>query len=45
MEQFVFFDLGEPRLRFMADYVSMMCLFACIGAALSKGLKMLNRTK
>ena len=43
--QFVFFDFGQPRLRFMADYASMMCLFACIGAVLSKGLKMLNRPK
>ena len=43
--QFVFFDFGQSRLRFMADYASMMCLFACIGAALSKGLKMLNRPK
>ena len=43
--QFVFFDFGQSRLRFMADCVSMMCLFACIGAALSKGLKMLNRPK
>ncbi len=43
--QFVFFDFGQSRLRFMADYVSMMCLFACIGAVLSKGLKMLNRPK
>ena len=43
--QFVFFDFGQSLLRFMADYGSMMCLFACIGAALSKGLKMLNRPK
>ncbi len=37
--QFVFFDFGEPRLRFMADYASMMCLFACIGAVIFKALK------
>ena len=37
---FVFFD--QPRLCFMADYTSMMCLFACTGAILSKGLKMLK---
>ena len=43
--QFVFFDFGQSRLRFIADYASMMCLFSCIGAALSKGLKMLNRPK
>ena len=43
--QFVFFDFEQPRLRFMADYASMMCLFACIGAVLSKRLKMLNRPK
>ena len=43
--QFVFFDFGEARLRFMADYASMMCLFACIGAALSKGLKRLKPPK
>ena len=42
-DQFVFFDFGQPRLRFMADYASMMCLFACVGAALSKGLKMLKQ--
>ncbi len=41
--QFVFFDFGQSRLRFMADYASMMCLFACIGAVLSERLKMLHR--
>ena len=44
-DQFVFFDFGQPRLRFMADYASMMCLFACIGAVLSKGLKTLQQQK
>lgn len=43
--QFVFFDFGQSRLLFMADYASIMCLFACIGAVLSKGLKMLKRPK
>ena len=43
--QFVFFDFGQSRLRFMVDHASMMCLFACIGAVLSKGLKMLKRPK
>ncbi len=43
--QFVFFYFGQSRLRFMADYASTMCLFACIGAVLSKGLKMLKRPK
>ncbi len=43
--QFVFFDFGQSRLRFLADYTSMMCLFACIGAVLSKRLKILNRPK
>ena len=43
--QFVFFDFEQSRLHFLADYVSMMCLFACIGAAFSKGLKMLKLSK
>ena len=37
--QFVFFDFGQSRLQFMADYASMMCLFACIGAIIFKALK------
>ncbi len=40
--QFVFFDPDASRLHFLADYAAMMCLFACIGAALSRGLRTLR---
>ena len=43
--QFVFFDFGQPRLWFFADFASMICLFACVGAGVSKGLKMLDKLK
>ena len=44
-EWFVFFDFGQPRLRFLLDYASIMCLFASIGAVLSRGLKALKIPK
>ena len=43
--QFVFFDFEQSRLCFLVDYASMICLFACIGAVLSKGLRTLERPK
>lgn len=43
--QFVFFDFGQPKLWFFADFTSMICLFACVGAGISKGLKMLDKLK
>ena len=29
--QFVFFDFDEPYVYFMADYIAVMILFACLG--------------
>ena len=29
--QFVFFDFDEPYIYFMADYIAVMILFACLG--------------
>lgn len=43
--QFVFFDFGASRLRFLMDYAAMICLFACIGTVLSRGLKKLQHHK
>lgn len=43
--QFVFFDFGQPKLWFFADFTSMICRFACVGAVISKGLKMLDKLK
>ena len=43
--QFVFFDFEQPKLWFFADFASMICLFASVGAGISKGLKMLDKLK
>jgi len=36
LTQFAFFDYEEPLSLFMADYVAIMAIFACLGAMLSK---------
>ena len=41
--QFVFFDFGQTRIYFFADYISMICLFACVGAIISKFLKIFDK--
>ena len=41
--QFVFFDFGQPRIYFFADHISMICLFACAGAIISKFLKIFDK--
>ena len=35
-EQFVYFNYEEPIVRFLADYLSIMCLFGCIGYYMRK---------
>ena len=37
--QFVFFDYGEPRIFFFADYLSIMVLFATVGFVIGRLLK------
>lgn len=37
--QFVFFDFSEPIYLFLADYLSVMCLFAGVGYYVSVGIK------
>ena len=37
--QFVFFDYGEARIFFFADYLAMMVLFATLGYGMGKLLK------
>ncbi len=43
--QFVFFDPEQSRILFMVDHAAIMCLFACVGAGISKGLKRLDNLK
>lgn len=42
--EFVFFDLGEPFLYFVFDYIAIMFLFACLGYCFSKLMKV-NKKK
>lgn len=41
--QFVFFDFGQPQIYFFVDHISMICLFACVGAIISKFLKIFDK--
>ncbi len=43
--QFVFLDPEQSRILFMVDQAAIMCLFACVGAVISKGLKRLDNLK
>ena len=45
ISHFVFFDSSEPLAFFMADYLSVMVLFATVGHYLSKFLKSLSTRK
>ena len=42
---FVFFDYNEPLITFMADYLSVMVLFATLGHYISRALQSLSRMK
>ena len=41
--QFVFFDYAEPRIFFFADYLAVMVLFATVGFAIGRLLKVRKR--
>ena len=43
--RFVFFDYGEPRVLFFADYLAMMALFAILGWSAARGLRKIGKNR
>lgn len=43
--QFVFFDMQQPLISFLAEYLAMMELWACLAYYLSRGIQRLSAKK
>ena len=43
--QFVFFDMQQPLISFLAEYLAMMVLWACLSYYLSRGIQRLPLKK